>query len=73
MKGQPTISPIYRHGQGADDRDPMETWGKIETMKRKAWRDHGTIAVKPSELPDTLRGAMEAWANDQYGARNGRT
>lgn len=73
MRGQASISPIYRHGPGNDSRDPLEVWGRLEAMKRKAWRDHGTIAVKPSDLPDGLRRAMEEWANLEYGARNGRT
>lgn len=73
MRGQPTISPIYRHGQQADTRDPLEAWGKLESMRRKAWRDHGTIAVRPAELPHGLRAALEEWANDQYGARNGKS
>lgn len=73
MRGHPSISPVYKRGQEPDDRDPLDVWGRIETMKRKAWRDHGTIAVKPCELPDGLRRQMEEWATDHYGARNGRT
>ena len=67
MKGQPSISPIYRLSKESDARDPLEVWGRLEAMRRRAWRNNGVIAVRPDELPPDLARALKAWAEVQYG------
>lgn len=69
MRGQPTISPIYRIGERDDAPDPLEQWGRIERMRRKAWRDHGVVSVRPSELPHDLALKIIEWAERSYGTR----
>lgn len=65
------VSKIYGMGPGNHDHDGA--FARIWRMCRNAWVQHGTIVVKPSELPPELGAAMRAWANDQYGeGRHGR-
>lgn len=67
MRGFARISPVYRHGVGEPDHEGM--FGRVWRICRRAWVQHGTIVVKPEELPAELRAAMTAWANDAYGER----
>lgn len=69
MRGQPSISPIYRQGQPVTVADDIEAWGRIERLRRAAWREAGVISVTVKELPDGLRSQMEAWAVENYGPR----
>lgn len=65
------VSKIYSMGPRPVDGEGLA--GRIWRLCRAAWVDQGTIVVKPHELPEGLRAAMTAWANDQYGERrNGR-
>ena len=69
MRGDPAISSIWRWTQPSGGRDPEQTHARIWAWCRDLWIRHGTIAVKPSELPDGLRLAMIAWADETYGRR----
>ena len=69
MKGQPSISPIYREVQSGDP-DPEATYSRAWRWCRDLWRQCGTIAVRLEQLPEELRGPMRAWANDEYGERD---
>ena len=63
------VSAIY--SRGPSPRDPDET-GRLWRLCRNLWRESGTIAVRPQELPEPLRGQLKAWAEDQYGVRHGQ-
>lgn len=69
MRGYPAISRIYRMGERDEAPDPLEQWGRIEGMRRKAWRDHGVVSVRPSELPHDLALKLTSWAEENYGSR----
>lgn len=69
MTAHAPISPVYRLGQRDDDRDPLETWGRMERLRRNAWQKSGVIAVRPEELPGELGGRIKAWAEENYGQR----
>lgn len=69
MREQATISQIYRLGECEAERDPMESWGRIEMQRRRAWQEGGVIAVKATELPPDLGAQLTAWAEVQYGKR----
>lgn len=69
MKGQPSISSIYRLGTPDEQEDPLRQWGRIEAMRRRAWRMCGVIAVTLSELPPDLETQLRQWAEDRYGKR----
>ncbi len=69
MRGEATISPVYKMGAKADDRDPFEVYGRMEAMRRKAWLACGVVAVRPAELPAGLREQLNAWAEAEYGKR----
>lgn len=65
------VSKIY--GLGPGNYDHEGAFARIWRMSRKAWRDHGTLVIKPKELPPELGAALTAWANEQYGeGRHGR-
>lgn len=67
MKGQPNISAVYRLAAPDTPPDDIEQWGRIERLRRAAWRDAGVIAVSPNELPEPLAGQIKSWAEDAYG------
>ena len=69
MRGQPRISPIYGMGAPSMSADPERVFYRIWRKCRDLWVEQGTIAVKPEELPEELRGPLVAWAEDQYGER----
>lgn len=69
MRGEASISPIYRHGKDSDARDPLEIWGRLEGMRRRAWQNSGVIAVRPDELPADLARELKRWAEANYGER----
>lgn len=61
------VSKIYSLGpQPVDLEGAM---GRIWRLCRSMWVQQGTIVVKPAELPEELRQALTAWADDQYGER----
>lgn len=64
MRNAP-ISSVYRMGPKAEAQDPLEQWGRVERMRREAWRRHGLILVKPEELPEPLASGIRAWAEGQ--------
>lgn len=68
MRGQPTISSVYRFGQPPMDHDPMRTWAKVEMLRRKMFQEHGLIVLRASELPEALKAGIQKWAEDTYGA-----
>ncbi|PQO23375.1 hypothetical protein C2I36_07985 [Rhodobacteraceae bacterium WD3A24] len=68
MKGQPTISPIYREGAPSADPDPIDAWGRVKALRRRAWRNAGVISVRPDELPEPLAGLLWQWAEEHYGS-----
>lgn len=67
MKGQPRISPVYRLGQPAPAADPIAQWSRVEGLRRRAWREHGLVAVSAAELPAELREPLTRWMEAQYG------
>lgn len=69
MRGDPSISPIYRMGAPSVQPDPDRVFARIWRWCRDFWVEQGTIAVKPDELPEELRGPMVAWADETYGER----
>lgn len=69
MRGEAAISPVYRLGQKPEEQDPLEQYGRIERLRRKAWRDLGIVAVPVDQMPDTLRYQLESWAEAEYGKR----
>lgn len=69
MRGQPTISPVYRLCQPAEASCPERHFAKTWDMMRKLWTERGIIAAYPNELPDDLRIALEKWATESYGRR----
>lgn len=69
MKGHAPISRVYEGGVCEQERDPLEEWGRIERMRRRAWLDAGVISVRPAELPPELAGQLQAWAEINYGKR----
>lgn len=69
MRGQPTISPVYRMGQPSTRPDPDAAFARVWRWCRDLWVEQGTIAVRPDELPEELRGALVSWANEAYGHR----
>lgn len=69
MKGQAPISSIYRHAPAQPADPDWESWSRIERLRRKAWLDAGVVAVLIPELPEHLRSAVKAWAEETYGPR----
>ena len=67
MKGEPSISPIWRQVPSAPDGERM--FSRIWRWCRDLWVEQGTIVAKPSELPEHLREPLVAWATDTYGER----
>lgn len=63
------ISRIYRLGERAESRDPIEQWCRIERLRRQAWLSAGVIAVNPAELPAPLAEQLRKWAEAEYGCR----
>ena len=61
------VSKIYGLGPGTPDHEGA--FARIWRMCRNAWVQHGTLVVKPAELPPQLGEAITAWANEQYGER----
>jgi hypothetical protein len=61
------VSKIYSLGPSPQDQDGA--FARIWRMCRNAWVQHGTLVVKPAELPENLRQGITEWANDQYGER----
>ena len=72
MKGDPSISSIYRWGARPDEVDEMATHARLWSIRRTLWRKQGVIAVAERELPPHLREAMRQWADDTYGQRRGQ-
>lgn len=68
MRGQPSISPVYRMGKEAAPTG-TEAWTRVEMLRRRLWRTTGTIVASPAELPAELRKAMTEWAERHYGHR----
>lgn len=66
MKGQPAISPVYRLAPAAPPC-PLAAWGRIEALRRRAWRQHGLLPV--SELPEDLARQVEKAMEARYGRR----
>ncbi len=69
MKGQPSISSIYRMAPGTANDDALAEWGRIERLRREAWRKTGVVTIRIEELPESLQGPIQQWAEDQYGRR----
>lgn len=69
MRGHPRISPIYRMAAPSTPDEPDRVFSRIWSKCRDLWVEQGTIAVKPDELPDHIRGPLVAWAEDTYGER----
>lgn len=69
MRGQPRISSIYRMAAPSMPDEPDRVFSRIWAKCRDLWVEQGTIAVKPEELPEELRGPLVAWADDNYGER----
>ena len=61
------VSAIYSRGPG--NPDPDGAAARIWRLCRNMWIEQGTVVVKPAELPDGLREALTAYAEDQYGVR----
>lgn len=72
MRGHPPISPIWRLAQPAAERDPERRFARVWSKCRDLWVEHGTIAVRPDELPAHLRDQVIAWAEEAYGKRSGK-
>lgn len=69
MRGEAGISGIYRLGEPSADIDPLETWGRMERLRRAAWRTAGVVSVVPVQLPEPLATELRKWAEDEYGKR----
>lgn len=69
MKGEPSISPVYRLGGDSGTPDPERVFAKCWSWMRRLWVEHGVISLYPRELPEPLRTQIEQWANDTYGRR----
>ena len=67
MRGQPRISPVYRMAESPEPVDPLAQGGRIEGLRRRAWREHGLVAVPASELPPELRQQLTDWMEQHYG------
>jgi hypothetical protein len=61
------VSKIYAMGPG--NRDDEGAFARVWRICKNAWVQHGTIVVKPAELPPELRAAMTEWADRQFGDR----
>ena len=59
------VSKIY--GMGEPARDHVGAVARIWRLSRDLWRDHGTVIVKPRDLPPDLGARLREWAEDQYG------
>lgn len=69
MKGDARISPIYRMADTSAPVDPVEHWGRIERLRRRAWQSAGVVSISPAELPEPLGSELKRWAEESYGKR----
>lgn len=69
MRGHAPISGVYRLGEPTRRMDPLEEWGRMDMMRRNAWRQAGFVAVRPAELPEPLATELKRWAEAEYGGR----
>lgn len=68
MKGDPTISSIYRLAS-----DPVEqpeiSFSRIWKVCRRLWVQTGTIAIRPEQAPEHIRADLVRWAEAEYGKK----
>lgn len=71
MRGQPSISPIYR--RGPSDRSEVQIRRDVQELRARAWREQGLIILDPIDIDDDwFRQALINEAEKQYGRRRAR-